>query len=97
MADMTSPSSPTPEPPLSGFFFARKDPMQATESAAAMAAKLSPPAAVGIAPIMGITLPELVQIAALVYTILMIVHKVWHMWKEWRTGRAMPESEGEML
>lgn len=96
MADMTNSSSPIQEPPSSGFFFAQKDPMQATESAAAMLAKVSPPAAVGIAPAIGITVPEAIQIATLIYVILMVVHKCWHMWKEWRTGRVMPESEGEL-
>jgi hypothetical protein len=70
--------------------------MQTTESAAAIAAKLSPPTAIAIAPAMGITVPEAIQIATLLYVILMIVHKLWHMWKELRTGVPTPESEGEL-
>lgn len=66
------------------------------ESASAMAAKAAPPVAVVGAHAAGITVPEAIQIATLVYVVLMIVHKVWHMWKEWRTGKVMPESEGEL-
>jgi hypothetical protein len=70
--------------------------MQAAESITTMAAKAAPPVAVASAQAVGITLPEAVQLAALFYTILMIVHKLWHMWKEWRTGKAMPVSDGEL-
>lgn len=67
-----------------------------TESVSAMAAKAAPPVVVVGAHAAGITVPEAIQIATLVYVILMIVHKCWHMWKEWRTGRVTPESEGEL-
>lgn len=67
-----------------------------TEPVSAMAAKAAPPVAVVGAHVAGITLPELVQAATLVYVSLMIIHKLWHMWKEWRTGKPMPVSEGEL-
>lgn len=66
------------------------------EPVSAMAAKAMPPAVVVGAHAAGITVPEAIQIATLIYVILMIVHKCWHMWKEWRTGKVMPESEGEL-
>lgn len=66
------------------------------EPVSAMAAKAAPPVAVVGAHAAGISLPELVQAATLVYVSLMIVHKLWHMWVEWRTGKRAPESEGEL-
>lgn len=66
------------------------------EPVSAMAAKAAPPVAVVGAHVAGITVPEAIQIATLVYVVLMIIHKLWHMWKEWRTGKTMPESEGEL-
>jgi hypothetical protein len=62
----------------------------------AMAAKAAPPVAVVSAHAYGLTLPELVQILTAIYVGLMIAHKLWHMWKELRTGKPMPESEGEL-
>lgn len=69
---------------------------RAAESASAMAAKVAPPVAVAGANAAGITVPEAIQLATLVYVVLMIIHKCWHMWKEWKTGIAAPESEGEL-
>lgn len=66
------------------------------EPVSAMAAKAAPPVAVVGAHAAGLTLPEVVQVLTGIYVGLMIVHKLWHMLKEWRTGKAMPESEGEL-
>lgn len=66
------------------------------EPVSAMAAKAAPPVAVISAHAAGVTVPEAIQIATLVYLILMIAHKAWHWWRELRTGRVMPESEGEL-
>lgn len=66
------------------------------ESGPAMVVKAAPPVAVVSAHAVGITLPEAIQIATFVYLGLMIIHKLWHMWKELRTGKPMPESEGEL-
>jgi len=66
------------------------------ETGAAMAVKMAPPVAVVTAAKAGITLPELVQLATLVYVLLMIVHKCWHMWKEWKTGKVEPDVDGEL-
>lgn len=59
-----------------------------------MAAKVAPPVAVASVEFAGVTLPELVHIATLTYVVLMIIHKCWHMWKEWKTGKQ--EAEGEL-
>lgn len=69
---------------------------ESIETGVAMAAKAAPPVAVASASAYGITLPELVQLATLIYVGLMIVHKCWHMWKEWKTGKPEPEIDGEL-
>ena len=69
---------------------------ESIETGVAMVAKAAPPVAVVSASAAGITLPELVQLATLVYVFLMIVHKCWHMWKEWKTGKLEPEIDGEL-
>lgn len=48
----------------------------ATESGATIAAKISPPISVSIATIYGIQISELLLWATLVYTLLMIGHKI---------------------
>lgn len=70
--------------------------MSATESISTMAAKAAPPVVVASAQFVGITVPEAIQDLTLLYVALMVIHKLWHMWKEWRTGKVMPVSEGEL-
>lgn len=55
---------------------------QATESAAAITAKLAPPATVSLATVMGIQVSELVLWATLIYTVLLIGHKVYQIYKD---------------
>lgn len=45
------------------------------ESGATLVAKLAPPSSVSLATIAGVPLPDIVLVATLVYTVLMIVHK----------------------
>jgi hypothetical protein len=66
------------------------------EPVSAMAAKAAPPIAVVGAHAAGITLPDAIQILTFFYLGLMTIHKLWHMWKELRTGVPAPESEGEL-
>lgn len=66
------------------------------EPASAIAVKAAPPVAVVGAHAAGLTLPDVVQILTGIYVALMVIHKCWHMWKEWRTGKVMPVSEGEL-
>ena len=56
------------------------------ETAGAIVAKVAPPATVSLATIMGIQVSELVLWATLIYTILLISHKVWAIFKEIRNG-----------
>ena len=56
----------------------------ATETAIATAAKIAPPASVSIATLMGVQVSELVLWATLIYTTLLIGHKIWLIIKEIR-------------
>jgi len=56
------------------------------ETAGTIVAKVAPPATVSLATIMGIQVSELVLWATLIYTILLISHKVWAIFKEIRNG-----------
>ena len=57
----------------------------ATESTALLVAKLAPPASVTVASVVGLPVSELVLWATLIYTVLMISHKIMVMCKEART------------
>lgn len=57
----------------------------AAESAGAMIAKAAPPASVSIATIAGAPVSDLVLWATLVYTVLMICHKLLVLWRELRS------------
>lgn len=52
------------------------------ESAAAITAKLAPPASVSIATFMGFQVSELVLWATLIYTVLLIGHKLYNICKD---------------
>jgi len=54
------------------------------ETTAAIAAKVAPPATVSLATVMGIQVSELVLWATLIYTVLLIGHKLWQISKEFR-------------
>lgn len=54
----------------------------ATESAASMIAKAGPPAGVSIASVAGFQVSEILLWATLFYTVLMIGHKLWAIWKD---------------
>jgi hypothetical protein len=47
-----------------------------------VAAKLGPPASVSLATVMGIQVSELVLWATLIYTVLLIGHKVYQIYKD---------------
>lgn len=55
---------------------------QTTETGAAMATKAAPPIAVAGANLLGVPVPDWIQILTLIYVALMIVHKLWHMGRE---------------
>ena len=52
------------------------------ETGAAIAAKAAPPATVSIATLAGIQVSEILLWATLVYTVLMIGHKIWQIYKD---------------
>jgi hypothetical protein len=52
------------------------------ETTTAIAAKLAPPATVSLASVMGFQVSELVLWATLIYTVLLIGHKVWSIYKD---------------
>lgn len=56
----------------------------ASETATALIAKTAPPATVSLATVLGVQVSELVLWATLIYTILMIGHKVWQIIREAR-------------
>ncbi len=58
------------------------DHVTTTETAAAIIAKVAPPATVSLATVLGVQVSELVLWATLVYTIILICHKLWQIVKE---------------
>ncbi len=56
----------------------------AAETVGGIAAKVAPPATVSIASVAGVQVSDLVLWATLIYTSLMIGHKVWQITKEIR-------------
>lgn len=53
-----------------------------TETTAAIVAKVAPPASVSLATVMGYQVSELVLWATLIYTVLLIGHKIWAIYKD---------------
>lgn len=52
------------------------------ETGVAIAAKAAPPATVSIATLAGVQVSEILLWATLIYTVLMIGHKVWQIYKD---------------
>lgn len=55
---------------------------QTAETAATVAAKITPPATVSLATIAGVQVNEILLWATLVYTVLMIGHKLYQIYKD---------------
>lgn len=55
---------------------------QHSDTAAVLAAKASPPATVTIASLAGMPVSDMVLWATLFYTLLLIGHKLWQMWRD---------------
>ena len=53
-----------------------------TEGAAAIVAKVAPPVGVSLASVAGIQVSEILIWATLIYTVLMICHKCYQIYKE---------------
>jgi hypothetical protein len=58
---------------------------QTAETGAAIIAKAAPPAGVSLATVAGIQVNEILLWATLVYTVLMIGHKLYQIYKEIKT------------
>lgn len=56
--------------------------MSNSETTTAIVAKIAPPASVSLATVVGIQVSELVLWATLVYTVLLICHKLWSIYKD---------------
>ena len=54
----------------------------ATEGAAAIVAKVAPPVTVSLATVAGYQVSEVLLWATLIYTVLMILHKLYQIYKE---------------
>lgn len=54
-------------------------PPQGTESAGSIAAKASPPLAVVGMQLAGLAIDDWIKWATLLYVVLMLLHKLWHM------------------
>ncbi len=65
--------------------------MQQPETAVEMIAKAAPPVAVVGLQLAGYPIEYWIQGVTLIYLILMLSHKLWHMYKEWKTGKDEPE------
>ena len=52
------------------------------ETTAAIASKAAPPVTVSIATLAGIQVSEILLWATLIYTVLMIGHKVWQIYRD---------------
>lgn len=59
----------------------------ATESGVAIVAKAAPPVSVSIASVAGIQVSEILLWATLIYTVLMIGHKVYAIYKDVRDDK----------
>ena len=55
------------------------------ETTAAAAAKAALPVGVSVATIFGVQVSDVLVWMTLIYTVLLIVHKVWLMYKDFRT------------
>ena len=60
------------------------DHVTTTETAAAIIAKAAPPATVSLATVLGVQVSEFVLWTTLVYTVILIGHKLWQIIKEFK-------------
>ena len=56
------------------------------ETTAAIASKVAPPVTVSLATLAGVPVSDLLLWATLVYTVLMIGHKTWQIYKDIRAA-----------
>lgn len=56
-----------------------------------MSMKAAPPVTVTGAMLAGVAVDDWIKWATLLYVVMMITHKGWHMFKEWKSGRESAE------
>lgn len=61
------------------------------ESGVAIAAKLSPPAGISLATVFGVQVSEILVLATLIYTVLLIGHKIFLIYRDVRDRKNPPE------
>lgn len=61
--------------------------MSNSESTTVIVAKVAPPASVSLATVLGIQVSELVLWATLIYTVLLIGHKLWAIYKDFKSQK----------
>lgn len=60
---------------------------QHTVEGAVVVAKLTPPVSASVWVVSGHTLQEWLVLLTIVYTVLMLVHQLWKMQRDWREAR----------
>lgn len=58
-----------------------------TETVADITVRVAPPAAVAVANAAGIDVPMLINLVMFVYLSVLLTHKLWTIYKDWREGR----------
>jgi hypothetical protein len=66
------------------FFTIQDKHMIQKETVPEMVTKFSAPATVSVATIAGFQIPDLVQLATLVYLVVLITYKGWHWYREYK-------------
>lgn len=57
-----------------------------TETGVAIMTKAAPPVTISLATVAGYAVSDLVLWATLIYTTLMITHKIWQMYKDYKAN-----------
>lgn len=58
-----------------------------TETAADITVRVAPPAAVAVANAAGVDVPMLINLVMFAYLSVLLTHKLWTIYKDWREGR----------
>jgi len=69
--------------------------MTTKETISDMALKSSAPVTVSAATIAGIQVPDLVQMATLIYLVVLITYKTWHWYREYKGYKINQEDKAD--
>ncbi|WP_394779086.1 hypothetical protein [Undibacterium sp.] len=67
------------------------------ETVTTIAAKAAPPVGVISALFAGITVPDVIQWFTAIYVVLTVIHKAYHMWRDFKGRPAGRAPEDELL